>query len=84
MGCPGAVCILMLILLPQEGLLPMRSGSHTQVTSLSLLPILIGQMMSRADDWPVEGKGGAGGLGKQWKGSWKEDGAEPMAWRSHK
>ena len=34
MGCPGAVCILMLILLPQEGLAARkRSESGTQVIS---------------------------------------------------
>ena len=35
---PGAVCILMLIPLPQEGLPGIRSESGTQVTSCELSP----------------------------------------------
>ena len=81
-GCPGAVCILMSILLPQEGL-PLKR-SHTQVISLNLLPILTGQIKARACDWAVEGKGV-----KEWrkgeeaeeegqrKKRWKESGREP-------
>lgn len=37
-GCPGDVCVLMLIPLPQEGLPRGRSESHTQVTSLGPSP----------------------------------------------
>ena len=62
MGCPGAVCILMLILLPQEGLLQMRSRTYTQVISLNLISILIGQIKTQANDWALEVKGGTGGL----------------------
>ena len=62
MGCPGAVCILMLILLPQEGLLQMRSRTHTQVISLSLIFILTGQIKTQANDRALEVKGGTGGL----------------------
>jgi hypothetical protein len=61
-GFPGAVCILMLILLPQEGLPPMRGSSPTQTISLKLLPILNGQEKARASDWAGEGKGRTGGL----------------------
>lgn len=69
MGCPSAVCILMLILLPQEGL-PL-----THVISLNFLPILTGQIKARADDWAVEGKGGtAGKRERQRKRRWKVDG----------
>ena len=42
--CPGAVCILMLILLSQEGLPLTRSRSCTQAIPLNLLPILTGQI----------------------------------------
>ena len=62
MGCPGAVCILMLILLPQEGLLQMRSRTHSQVISLSLIFILTGQIKTQANDRALEVKGGTGGL----------------------
>ena len=54
-GCPDAVCILMLILLPQEGL-PL-----THVISLNFLPILTGQIKARPDDWSVKRKDGTGG-----------------------
>ena len=70
MGCPGAVCILMLILLPQEGLLQMRSRTHTQV--ISQISILTGQIKTQANDWALEVKGGTGGLReeKEVEGSW--------------
>jgi hypothetical protein len=46
----------------------MRRRSSTEVISLNLLPILSGQIKSRAYDWEVEGKGGVVGL----KGGRKE------------
>ena len=85
MGCPGAVCILMLILLPQEGWPMMRSRSHTQVISLSLFSILTGQIKARPDDWAVEVKGVSGGLReeevrkRQRKREWKEYRPEPQS-----
>ena len=63
MGCPGVLCILMLILLPQEGL----RGFHT-----NLLPILTGQIKARTCDWEVEGKGGAGGF-RKWRKSKEQE-----------
>ena len=48
MGFPGAACILMLILPPQEGLPQKRSRSHTQVITMNLL-ILTGQIKARAE-----------------------------------
>jgi hypothetical protein len=40
----------------------MRSRSHTQVISLSLISILTGQIKTEANDCAVEVKGGTGGL----------------------
>ena len=74
MGFPGAVCILMLILLPQEGLPPMRGSSPTQTISLKLLPVLTGHIKTRARDWALEGKGGSGGQREKRR---KKDGAGP-------
>jgi hypothetical protein len=54
-GWPGAVCILMLILLPQEGLL-------SQVVACEPSPHFNWSIKTRACDWAVEGKGGTGGL----------------------
>lgn len=55
MGCHGAVCILMLILLPQEGLPRTRNELHTQVTRhMNLLPILTCKIKARACDWAEE------------------------------
>ena len=47
--------------------------------SRNLLPILTGHIKGRADDWAVEGKGGAGRVRveEQRKRSWEEDGAGP-------
>ena len=75
MGCPGAVCILMLILLPQEGLLQMRSRTHTQV--ISQISILTGQIKTQANDWALEVKGGTGGLREEVTG--RERGEEEEA-----
>ena len=65
-GCPHAVCILMLILLPQKGAAPhpQRPGVDlsTQVISLKILPILTCQIKARTAGWTVEGKGVMGGL----------------------
>jgi hypothetical protein len=59
-GCPGAICNLILILLPQEGLPQGGIGSCTQVISCETSPILTGEIMARACGWAMEGKGGAG------------------------
>ena len=64
MGHPGAVCILMLTLLPhpQEGL-PQEGVDHMLRRFLvSLLPILTGRTKARACDWAVEGESGVGGF----------------------
>lgn len=62
MGCPDAVCILMLILLPHEGLLLMSSPLCTRVISCDPSACFNCSIEARACDWAVEGKGGKGGL----------------------
>ena len=61
MGCHDAVCILILILIPQEGLPPMSSLSCTQVISCEPSPHFNWSIKARACDWAVEEKGGTGG-----------------------
>lgn len=73
-GCPGAVCIFILILLPQQGLLLRRSRSRTLVISRKLLSILTGQIKTRADGWGLEGKSSL------WR-SWKEREKREQRWR---
>ena len=50
----GDACILMLILLSQEGLSGMRNESHTQVTSCEPSP----QMNKGANHWVSNGTSG--------------------------
>jgi hypothetical protein len=61
-GCPDAVCILMLILLPQEELPSSEQSIVYQYSHVNIFPILTGQMKAGVCDWAVEGKGGMGGL----------------------
>jgi hypothetical protein len=73
-GCPDAVWILILILLPQGGLPPQRAVDHIY-TQVNLFLILTGQIKARTYDWTVEGKARIGGLG-EWKriGGGEEEG----------
>lgn len=62
MGWPGAVCLQMFTLLPQEGLPPISSPFHTQLISCEHFLHFNLPVKARACDWAVEGNGGAGGL----------------------
>ena len=55
-GCPGILCILMLILLLQEGLPQGGEDNILMWFHENLLHSLTGQI--KACDWAVEGKGG--------------------------
>ena len=63
MGCLDSVCILVLILLPQE-ILPFDKQLITYSGDVMriICPFLTGQIKARACDWAVEGKGGTRGL----------------------
>ena len=61
-GCPEAVCIIMLILLPLEGFPLKNSPSHTLVISYEPSPHFNWSIMSKACDWTVEKKGRTGGM----------------------
>jgi hypothetical protein len=61
MSCPG-VCILMLILLPQEGLPLMRGPLQARVILWEPSPHFNWSIKARACDWAVEEKGGTGVL----------------------
>lgn len=56
--CPGAVYILMLILLPKEGLPVRRGRSWTQVISCEPSLHSNWSIRARACDWAVEREGG--------------------------
>ena len=61
-GCPGAVFILKLILLPQEGLPRWGVDHGLRWFHGNLVLILTGQIKSRACDCAVEEKGRSGGF----------------------
>lgn len=77
---PAAVCTLMLILLPQEGLPWGGVGYILRWCHVNLCPIHTGLIKARACDWAVEGKGGARGLRE---GGRKIEESH-MAWKSDK
>ena len=57
-GCPGAVCILMLILLPQEGLPLMRGPLQARVILWEPSPhFLTGKIKAKAVSFREGGKG---------------------------
>lgn len=56
MSCRGAICILMLILLPQE------EKFITQVISCEPSLHFSWPLKAKAYDWPVEERGGTEGL----------------------
>ena len=62
MGCPDAVCILMLVLFPQKRLPLTSSPSCTQVISCEPSLNFNWSIKARACDWAVEEKGGTGVL----------------------
>ena len=62
MDCPGAVCILMLILLPQKGLTKSKVDLVLRQLHVKVPPNLTSQIQAKSCNWAVKGKGGPGGF----------------------